>query len=280
LAVAFGVFANQGIKVPLHSILKVEDSNQQILEDYNPDAATVILDNLNRSSENSDAGLTRVISRETAYLISHILLDNNARSGAFGSSSQLVIRNKTVSVKTGTTNDLRDNWTIGYTPNRLVAVWVGNNDNTPMHPYLVSGITGAAPIWHSLMERTLKDQPDRWPEKPEGIIGLEVCTLSGLIPNPEKPCSTRFEFFNKKFQPREFDRSRREIWIKKDTGLPPQEGDFENIELQEHTVLSDPLQVDFCLDCPWTQETDEQGQPNGKISYPQFTVNSSPTISP
>jgi penicillin-binding protein 1C len=280
MAVAFGVFANQGIKVPLHPVLKVQDQQGNILEEYNPQKMKSWVDQLNHGEELSEDTKTdelpaRALSRETAYLISHILLDNNARSAAFGTSSQLVIRGKVVSVKTGTTNDLRDNWTLGFTPSYLVATWVGNNDNTPMHPYLVSGITGAAPIWHELMDKVLEGKAEEWPEKPDGIVGLNVCLLSGLLPNPENPCETRHEFFIKGSEPTQIDISHRGIWIKKDTSLPPEEGDFENLELQEHLVVSDPLVKDFCLDCPWPQEIDENGQPTGKIHYPQITINPS-----
>ena len=281
MAVAFGVFANLGIKVPLQPILKVEDQGGAVLEQYNTQSMEERVNELNAAPHSASpeniSEPTRALSRETAYLISHILLDNNARSAAFGPSSQLVIPRKVVSVKTGTTNDLRDNWTIGFTPSFLVAVWVGNNDNTPMHPYLVSGITGAAPIWHEIMEKVLENQQPEWPDKPEGIIGLDVCTLSGLLPNPDNPCPTRHEFFIKGFKPTQAEQSRRGIWIKKDTGLPPIEGDLENLELQEHLVISDPLTKDFCLDCPWPQETDENGQPTGKLQYPQITITTTPT---
>lgn len=280
MAVAFGVFANRGIRVPLQPILKVEDQQGNILEELNPSHLSSLVDQLNneesdpiKDQQKTETEPTRVLSKETAYLISHILLDNNSRASAFGFNSQLVIPNQVVSVKTGTTNDLRDNWTIGFTPSYLVAAWVGNNDNSPMHPYLVSGITGAAPIWNALMTRTLAGQESQWPERPEGIIGLDICSLSGLRPNPENPCATRHEFFNKSFQPKDVDQSRRGIWIKKDTNLPPEEGDFENIELREHTVISDPFTENYCLDCPWPQDIGEDGQPTGKIHYPQITIN-------
>ena len=92
--------------------------------------------------------------------------------GAFGPNSSLVIPNKTVSVKTGTSNDKRDNWTIGYTPSYVVTVWVGNNDNSPMNPYLTSGITGAAPIWHDIMTELLKDKPNEAPSKPDTVVSV------------------------------------------------------------------------------------------------------------
>ena len=129
MATPFGVFANQGVKAPLSAILKVVDNSGKIHEEYTPADGT-------RNGE-------KVLSEETSFLISHILSDNNARSGAFGANSVLNVPGKTVSVKTGTTNNLRDNWTIGYTPTRLVATWVGNNDNSPMS-YVASGVTGAS----------------------------------------------------------------------------------------------------------------------------------------
>jgi len=159
-----------------------------------------------------------------------------------------------------------------YPPTVLVAVWVGNNDNTPMRPYLVSGVTGAAPIWHALMEKVTEDKPSEWPEKPPEIIGLDVCSLSGLLPNPQQPCSTRHEFFIKGFETSQMETPRRPIWIKKDTGLPPPPGETENLELQERLVVSDPFIQDFCLDCPWPQEIDQNGQPTGKIFYPETTI--------
>jgi penicillin-binding protein 1C len=102
----------------------------------------------------------QVVSAATAYMLSSILSDNTARTPAFGSRSLLVIPNRTVAVKTGTTNEKRDNYTLGYTPSYVVGVWVGNNDNTPMHPYLASGVSGAAPIWHKAMQLVLEGTKD------------------------------------------------------------------------------------------------------------------------
>jgi membrane peptidoglycan carboxypeptidase len=106
-----------------------------------------------------------------AYIISDILADNFARQMAFGPHSALEIPGYKVAVKTGTTNDKKDNWTVGYNPDFLVLVWVGNNDNSPMHPYLTSGITGAAPIWNRVMTELLKNynQQRKWFNKPTEI---------------------------------------------------------------------------------------------------------------
>ncbi len=253
MAVAFGVFSNQGLKVDLTPILSVKDYHGNVLESINLETEI-------------PAG-EKAISPEVAYLISHMLLDNNARVGAFGSSSELVIRDHTVSAKTGTTDDLRDNWTIGFTPSYLVSTWVGNNDNTPMHPYLVSGVSGAAPIWHDIMEYVLKDEPDEWPKKPDTIIGLQVCNLTGLRPNPESPCETRYEYFIKGQEPNMEPILKRDIWIDKSTKRPPVQGKTDDLELQEHIVVSDPVQKDYCVDCE--KEIDEEG----KIKEAPYTIN-------
>jgi len=195
------------------------------------------------------------------------LLDNSARIGAFGPSSELVIRNQVVSAKTGTTNDLRDNWTIGYTPEYVTTVWVGNNDNTPMNQALVSGITGAAPIWNDIMSRVLRGKKPVWPALPPDIISKEICTVSGLLPNPDAQCSTRTEFFWKGTEPAAMENISRETWIVSTTGLPPKEGDpTDNLVLERHTLLSDPFTHDFCLDC--VRPVDDKG----KVVYEQHIV--------
>ncbi|MDH7476402.1 MAG: PBP1A family penicillin-binding protein [Microgenomates group bacterium] len=137
MARAYGVFANQGYRVDLTSTLSIEDTlGQKILTHY--------------------PLKTKVLDSGVAFIISDILSDNFARQWAFGPKSALEIPGFKVAVKTGTTNDKKDNWTIGYTPEFLVAVWVGNNDNSPMNPLLTSGVTGAAPIWNRVMSYVLR----------------------------------------------------------------------------------------------------------------------------
>lgn len=247
MAVAFGIFANAGVRKNLVSILKVVDKSGKVIEQYkDPNLGKEVPSQLLLQGQ-------RVISPETAYLISHILLDNNARQMEFGPNSELVIPNHAVSVKTGTTNDLRDNWTIGFTPQFLVAVWVGNNDNTPMNPWLVSGITGAAPIWNKLMTQVLKGKPDIWPKQPEGIVGTRICSLSGLLPpNPsdqgDPGCPIRFEYFIKGTVPSEREQLKQSVLIDKSTGDLAEPGKTDNVEFQDHQVLSDGLSR-WCLDC-------------------------------
>jgi 1A family penicillin-binding protein len=241
MATAFGVFANGGIRHDLVSILKVVDRNGKTLQEYkDPNLDKDVPSQLLMTGP-------RVVSQETAFLISHILLDNNARQQEFGPDSELYIPNRAVSVKTGTTNDIRDNWTIGYTPQILVATWVGNNDNTPMDPYLVSGITGAAPIWHKLMVEAIKDKPDIWPTQPDGIVGAQICATSGLLPG-NSGCQTRFEYFIKGTVPTEVENLKQSVLIDKTTGDLAAPGTTNPTEMQDHQVLHDPIS-EWCLDC-------------------------------
>ncbi len=126
---------------------------------------------------------TQVLSPETAYLISDILADNSARTPAFGPNSQLLL-SFPAAVKTGTTNDYRDNWTIGYTPDLVTGVWVGNADFTPMIG--TSGVTGAAPIWHEFMEAALASHATPF-SRPPGIVDKSICGLSGVEPSEYCP---------------------------------------------------------------------------------------------
>ncbi|OGG04958.1 hypothetical protein A2Z33_06725 [Candidatus Gottesmanbacteria bacterium RBG_16_52_11] len=250
MATAFSAFPNGGIRKNLTPILKVVDKNGKVIHELkDPNADKEIPSQLLISGE-------RVISPETAFLISHILLDNNARSQAFGPSSSLVIRGHAVSVKTGTTDDYKDNWTLGFTPQYLVAAWVGNNDGTPMNPALVSGVTGAAPIWNKLMAHVLEGKPDIWPKQPEGIVGASVCSVTGQMP-PESGsegqeaagCATRYEYFIKGTVPRTQETAvRQAILIDKATGREAAPGQTENVEPQEKLVLKDALST-WCVDC-------------------------------
>jgi len=125
------------------------------------------------------------------------LADNDARKAAFGPDSVLNVPGYRVSVKTGTTDSKRDNWTIGFTKDRLVAVWVGNNDNSPMHPSLTSGITGAAPIWNKLVRTALAEKSpaevNTASTPPTEVIATQVCRINGLLPCAN--CPTKTEYF-------------------------------------------------------------------------------------
>ena len=179
LATAFGVLANQGVKVPLVSILEIKNYRGEVLENFDREARLNSLDSMTEDEAISEEnGLSRAMNRAPAYMTAHIMQDNNARTMAFGSNSQLVIKDKVVSAKTGTTNDLKDNWTVGFTPEFLTITWVGNNDNQSMS-YLASGITGAAPIWHDIMSYILENEEVEWPDRPSDVKMANVC-LTGM----------------------------------------------------------------------------------------------------
>ncbi len=258
MATAFGVFANEGVKIPLNPILKITDWKGEVYEEVDP---------------NKIDG-TRVLDPEVTFLISHTLHDNNARSAAFGSNSYLVVKNHSeVSVKTGTTNDRKDNWTIGYTSQILTLVWVGNNDNSEMSG-AVSGVSGASPIWNSVIKYALdkaeksyynqEDDGHAWPRQPEGIVGKNVCATTGNIPtNPDSPeCGTRFEYFIKDAIGANIQAGQKDVLVFKDTRqLANEDALPEQVEVQNHPFLLDPLGTLVCLDCPLASSS-------AKISYP------------
>lgn len=151
LATAYGTIANSGSKVSLNPILQITDSDGKVLEQ-------------------KEVKPEPVVSPGVAFIVSDILSDNKARSIEFGTNSPLTVPNQRVSVKTGTTDNKRDNWTIGYTPDILVATWVGNNDNTPLSQALASGITGAAPMWNRIMTNMLQGKDTSQVQVPEDIV--------------------------------------------------------------------------------------------------------------
>jgi 1A family penicillin-binding protein len=167
MATVYGTLANGGEKVNLNPILRITDSTGNIVEEKTKDNITK----------------TRALDSGVAFIISDILADNNARAMEFGANSPLNIPNHYVSVKTGTSDNKRDNWTIGYTPDYVVATWVGNNDNTPMSQNLASGITGAAPIWHDIMVNLLSNSKSENISIPSNVI--------------KKDCIGRKEYFIK-----------------------------------------------------------------------------------
>lgn len=145
---AFGAFSQEGVLHPKTAILRIENSSNVVLE------------------EKKDSSLP-VIDTDVARAINTILSDNDARIPVFSPRSSLYFENRQVAVKTGTTQDFRDAWVIGYTPSLVTGVWVGNNDNTPMHQAAAS-IMVAGPLWHTYLEHTLSHTP------PEEFISPEI----------------------------------------------------------------------------------------------------------
>jgi len=173
LASAYSIFANGGLKVEPIAILKVTDSDGKVL------------------FEHKQTQGKRVIEEGEAFLINHILSDNNARLLAFGPNS-LLNTGRPIAVKTGTTNDMKDNWTIGWSREILVASWVGNNDNSSMS-YVASGITGASPIWRRIILGSLDmgyAAPD-W-QIPDTVEQVEVDAISGYPSHDNFP--SKFDY--------------------------------------------------------------------------------------
>lgn len=195
---AYAVLANQGRQAPLAAVRKVVDGQGHTLYDI----------------EQNQPAPQQVVDPRHAYLITSVLSDNNARSMEFGVNSALKL-SRPAAAKTGTTNDFKDNWTLGYTPELVVGVWVGNARNTAMKN--VSGITGAAPIWHNVMERIYKEDdllnrvvPHEFPIPP-GLVRATVCNESGLLPTDLCPPDHRHaEIFLAEQAPKDPDN----LWVK------------------------------------------------------------------
>lgn len=280
MATAYGVLANQGVKVPLNGVEKIEDYTGEVLYEAPPEARREARDKElflapKTSAEerpqpdfklSTDVNeIYRVLEPEVSWLVSHVMRDNNARSAAFGSRSQLLVPGHDVAVKTGTTNDLRDNWTIGFTPEYLTAVWVGNNNNTEMSS-VVSGVTGAAPIWNDIMRYLLNEyqggSDSQWPDQPETVVQVPVCAQYGGL--AQGGCNATNEFFWQGTEPESTARIRNQTWIVGQTGLPARENDpTDQLRLEEHLLLTDPFTRDYCLDCTRNPlpTFDDQGQP-------------------
>lgn len=297
LATAYGVLANQGVKVPLISILKVETYTGEVLREVNLDERLQAFESqqflaptgpaeerreLEAKVSDDRDDIYRVLDREPAYLVSDIISDNQARIPAFGASSNLQIRGQKVAAKTGTTNDLRDNWTVGFSADYLVATWVGNTDNSAMNPYLVSGITGAAPIWNDIMSYLVQEDPspeEEWQPEPESITEVAICQRSGALPNPavpaDKQCSTVTEKFWEGTEPQDVENVVNGTWIAEQTGLPPGPNDpTDKLKFEEHVLLTDPFTRDYCLDCQrqTIEVINAEGQPEQKPVEERYIV--------
>lgn len=157
---AYGSFANGGEKVESVSLLKVEDKNGKTL------------------FEHKQPGKKRILDEKAVFLINSILSDNKARLLTFGQNSLLNLSGRNVAVKTGTTNDSRDNWTIGWTRKAVVGVWVGNNDNSQMKR-VASGVSGASPIWRRQILEAMTRFGDPVFEVPNGVEQTDLDVISG-----------------------------------------------------------------------------------------------------
>ena len=197
LSTAYDALANGGTYTGNQAILDIRDANGNLL--YTPDRTPSI----------------QVFDPRVAWLIDDILSDDRARQIGFGLNSTLKI-DYTAAVKTGTTTNFHDNWTIGYTPNLLVGVWVGNSNYEAMHN--VTGVTGAAPIWNETIRDLLQGGPDRPFIRPDGLEQVEVCDLSGLLPTPACP-HTKLEWFIPGTEPTQPDTYYQQVQVDSSTGL-------------------------------------------------------------
>jgi len=203
LATAYSTFANSGVTTPLNSIIKIERANgEKFYLSTCPQKTEAVVENVSALAKGNNCSPHQSISPSTAYLISDILSDNSARAPAFGANSVINIKKTKVAVKTGTSNDLRDNWTFGYTHDYLVSTWVGNNDNTPMSR-IASGITGASPIWAKIFNTILESTPQTTQvdtTTPIGIVKVPICTLTGTLSC--EGCPVKYEYYKKGTEPK------------------------------------------------------------------------------
>lgn len=198
LAQAYSIFPNGGFYIEPSFLLSVTSRTGENLYEWQAPQ-------LNR----------RVLDERVAFLINDILSDNEARIPSFGANSALQI-GRPSAAKTGTTTDFRDNWVMGYTPNLVVGVWVGNADNTPMVE--VTGVSGAGPIYNQFMRRVLVGQPELEFQRPDGLIRAEICTLSGLLPKDNCPLR-RIDWFIEGTEPTAYDTYYQNFRIDRRTGL-------------------------------------------------------------
>jgi hypothetical protein len=163
----------------------------------NPVAVLQVRDSLGNVLKKYEAPQSdRIFSAEVAYIMSDIMSDDVARAPAFGANTALTLPDRKVAAKTGTTNGWKDNWTMGYTPQVTVGVWVGNTDNESMEN--TTGLDGAAPIWNAVMRYYLQNEnaPAIWYERPPGVTSRTICVPSGLLPSETCPGSSqRAEIF-------------------------------------------------------------------------------------
>lgn len=215
---AYSVFANNGVRHEPVTILKITDNNGKVLEEYKEKSGQ------------------RVLDEQVAFLINSVLSDNNARSITFGQRNWLTLPGRPVAAKTGTTQEYRDAWTVGYTPQIATGVWVGNNDNSEMKPGAAGG-TVAAPIWNSYMKKALTDKNAENFYRPEQIRDIAVDRVSGKLPT-QNTFETKPEVFASFAEPSEFDDVHLTFKIDKNTQRPATDKTPKNdIVEQIYTVL-------------------------------------------
>ena len=160
---AYGVFANSGVKQDTSWYVKIEDSKGKTIDEYKNTQGKTVLD------------------PQIAYLTSNVLSDDSSRAEVFGAGGPLTLHGRPAAAKTGTTNDYKDAWTMGYTPSLVAGVWAGNNDNTPMTK--AGGSIAAAPIWHDFMIKALAETATEQFSRPSGIKTVTLDSVTGKKPS-------------------------------------------------------------------------------------------------
>jgi penicillin-binding protein 1C len=221
LTAAYAVFAGGGVQIPPAAIQRIQTYDGKTVYEYQPPAGV------------------QVVRAEHAFLISSILSDNEARTPMFGPNSVIKLPFP-AAVKTGTTNDFRDNWTVGYTPDLAAGVWIGNPDNSPMVG--TTGVSGAAPIWSEFMIQAIQQLTGNQPTPfvpPVGILQRLVCSVSGT--EPGKYCLvTRMEFFASDQPPLPADQDLwRDAWIDTFTGLRASAACSDHMEQAQVVAVDD-----------------------------------------
>ena len=263
MAGAFGALANGGRYIQPYAIRRIEDRQGTVLYDYvAPDAAAA-----------------QVVRPEHAYLMTSILSDNNARLAEFGQTNLLDIPGYQVAVKTGTSgstaDDVRDGWTIGYAPQALAAVWIGNTDNSPVAAGQ-SGYRLAAPIWNQFMTQYLAGKEALAFLRPGGVVDREICADTGIAVSATTPCAQRLvEVFAADQPPLDETQGMTRVAIDLWTGLRANE--FCNDAVYEATFgggvpvngRPEVLERERALAQQWLQTAGQSwsGQSSGGVSF-------------
>jgi len=263
LTSAFSVFGAGGLKRDISAISEITEFNGSKIFKKN------------RIKEK------KVLNPEVAFLISHILADNNARMEEFGASSYLNIPGRTVAVKTGTSDDKRDNWAVGYTKDVTVGVWAGNNDNSPMNAKIASGATGASSIFYRIMTRILNPSfskkitiKDGLMEIPSKVKAVTIDSYLGGL--PKDGASTRSEYFIEGTEPKDVAQFYKKLRISKSNGklandVEIKSGNYEEKDFIQFTE-DDPVSVDGknrwqeAIDAWAKEQKDDKYHPPTEIS--------------
>lgn len=245
---AYSVFDNLGYRVPLVSILKIEKHNY-VWYDF----AAV------------EKKKDRVLDPSVAYMITSILSDNKARLLAFAENNPLVLEDRPAAAKTGTTENFHDSWTVGYTPDFVVGVWVGNNNQKPMNA--VAGSIGGGQIWHDFMQsvyhddtlvKALKNDNQLQTDfvRPPDIVEAKICSDSGLLPGDDCPVSSiRTEIFAKGHVPTEKSKLQQKIRVAKGLNCLA-DSDYPDEAIELRTIYNYPPELQ-----DWAKKTGKPTTP-------------------